>query len=235
MQEKTTVSIVIPTYNEAENIVAIIEDVIDNLNPYPYLYEILIIDDDSKDGTADLAQKALGLKGQVIRRQGVRSLSLSVLEGIDKAKSDIVVVMDADGSHPPKIIPDLIKTVEGGYELAVASRYVKGGGSQGFPLKRKIISQGACLIGRFVTNIKDNTSGFFALSKRCLSGVTLTPQGFKIGLEIFVKAKYNKFKEVPYVFLDRKKGKSKLNSLVINQYISQIFSLFLYKMKGAGR
>jgi len=225
------ISIVIPTYNEAENIGDLLKRIIEALGKLSVDYEILVVDDASQDGTAGAAEKVLGVSGRVIRRvSDKKSLSLSVLDGIKESKGNAVVIMDADGSHPPELIPVFIKKLQEGYDLVIGSRYVKGGGTKGFPFTRKFISGFACLLGRLLTRVKDNTSGFFCIKKAALESVNLTPDGFKIGLEVFVKANYTSFIEVPYNFSDRIKGKSKLKPKVVAQYLKQIMGLLAYKI-----
>jgi dolichol-phosphate mannosyltransferase len=138
--------------------------------------------------------------------------------------------MDGDGSHPADLISAFVKNIDEGYDLIIGSRYIPGGGTKFFPLSRKIISRFACFLGGIVTSVKDNTSGFICIKKKALEGVNLTPSGFKIGLEIFVKANYEKFKEVPYVFINRMKGESKLRALTVAEYLYQIFCLLSYKI-----
>lgn len=227
-------SILIPTYNEAENIAALLKRTIQILDNAPFQYEILVVDDVSLDNTPEIAEKILIGKGKVIRRiSNTKSLSLSILDGIRQAQGNIIVVMDGDGSHPPELIPRFIETLKEGYDLVIASRYVEGGKTEYFPLNRKIISQVACFLGKTVTKIKDNTSGFFCIRKAALEGIELAPYGFKIGLEVFVKANVSKFKEIPFIFVNRKRGKSKLNIKSILQYLLQVFLLFIYqKNKG---
>jgi dolichol-phosphate mannosyltransferase len=225
-------SVIIPTFNEAENIAEIIRRTQQALNPLSSGYEILIVDDASDDGTADIARPLLDGKGMVIRRSAdARSLSLSVMDGIRASRGDLIVVMDADGSHPPELIPSLVKETQNGYDLAIASRYVPGGGSSGFPLIRRLGSRFACFIGNMVTPVKDNTAGFFCIKRGAIEGVGLTPKGFKIGLEIFVKSKAKSFREVPYIFVNRKKGKSKLKANTIWQYFCQVRDLKAYRRK----
>lgn len=227
---KESVSVLIPIYNEAENIEETLRRLIKTLDGAKIIYEVLVIDDGSEDRTADLAQTLLRDKGRVIRRSGKRSLSLSVIDGIRESAGAIIVVMDADGSHPPELIPRFAQELWSGNDLVVASRYVKGGATQGFPLSRSIVSRLGCLMGRIVTGVKDNTSGFFGIKKDALTQVKLTPQGFKIGLEIFVKADIDSYKEIPYTFVSRKRGKSKLGLRQFFQYASQVFSLLIYKI-----
>jgi dolichol-phosphate mannosyltransferase len=231
MPEKPFLSILIPTLNEAENIVGLLERIIVALDKTGVTYKIVVIDDASVDSTALLAEDALGAKGRVIRRQAAeRSLSLSVIDGMNQAAGETIVVMDADGSHPPELLPEIIRYLKAGYELVVPSRYVKGGGTKDFPMTRRFISNFACMVGRSVTRIKDNTSGFFGIKKACLDDVMLSPRGFKIGLEVFVKARYCNFIEIPYIFENRKKGKSKLRGLTVLQYFLQVLGLVGYNL-----
>lgn len=230
MLDTESISIIIPTYNEVENITDLLPRLIKVLDKIDAKYEILIIDDASLDNTAEIAQELLGQKGRVIRRvSDKRSLSLSVLDGIRQARGNIIVVMDGDGSHPPELIPSFIEGLDEGYDLIIASRYVKGGGTANFPLTRKIISRFACFIGKVVTGVKDNTSGFFCIRKKALEDIKLSPIGFKIGLEVFVKANIKTFKEIAYTFANRKKGQSKLNLKPILQYLCQVLLLLFYK------
>ena len=225
------ISIVIPTFNEAENIRDILIRTMDAMNVACLSYEIIVVDDYFLDGIADIAMDILKDNGKVICRIGKsRSLSLSILDGINAASGEIVVVMDADGSHPPELIHEFYSQFALGYDLVIASRYISGGGTIGFSLLRKVISYGACFLGRFVTSVRDNTSGYFCIRLSCFEGVKLTPRGFKIGLEIFVKARYRRYKEIPYIFSNRAKGKSKLSGKVTLQYILQLIELLQYRI-----
>lgn len=230
-ESQEAVSVLLPTYNEAENIRVLLPRLMRVLDNAARSYEILVIDDASGDHTADIAEAILAQQGRVIRRADrERSLSLSILEGIKEAANNLIVVMDADSSHPPELIPVFLENLRQGNDLVIASRYVKGGGFCDFPLTRKFASRLACIIGRLVTPVKDNTSGFFGIRKAALEKVELSPYGFKIGLEVFVKARFNKFKEVPYIFTNRKKGKSKFGAKVTAQYFYHLLQLIIYKL-----
>lgn len=228
---KEFVSVLIPTYNEAETIEETLSRTIEALGKTSHDFEILVIDDSSADNTAAIAQKSLAGFGRVIVRKEQRSLSLSVLEGIKQAAGNIIIVMDADGSHPAELIPQFIEESGKGNDLIIASRYIKGGKTKDFPLSRRFFSRFACLVGRLVTDVKDNTSGYFSIRKSALEQANLTPRGFKIGLEIFVKAKSARLKEIPYTFVNRRKGKSKFSVIPLTQYALQIFSLLIYRLR----
>jgi dolichol-phosphate mannosyltransferase len=146
------------------------------------------------------------------------------------AKGEILCVIDADLSHPPEVIPDMLKEItEGRAELVIGSRRVAGGGIENWPMKRKVVSKCASLIARPLTKVKDPMSGFFMLKRSVIEGIELKPKGYKIGLEIIVKGKYEHLVEVPYVFKDRAKGESKLGGKVIKNYMSHVIGLYFCK------
>jgi dolichol-phosphate mannosyltransferase len=186
-------------------------------------WELIIVDDGSPDGTADLAESYADVHPvRVVRRPGKAGLASAVLAGFAEARGDVLVVMDADLSHPPEAVPRLTSAIEAGADLAVGSRYVKGGGTQDWPLRRRIVSRAACLMGNVLVPIRDCTSGFFAIRKSSLDGVKLNPIGFKIGFEVMARGRYRKAVEVPYVFRDRELGKSKFGRREILQYLLQL-------------
>jgi dolichol-phosphate mannosyltransferase len=186
-------------------------------------WELIIVDDGSPDGTADLAESYADVHPvRVVRRPGKAGLASAVLAGFAQAHGDVLVVMDADLSHPPEAVPRLVSAIDEGADLAVGSRYVRGGGTEDWPLKRRVVSRAACLIGNVLVPIRDCTSGFFAIRKSALDGVKLNPIGFKIGFEVMARARYNRAVEVPYVFRDRELGKSKFGRREVMQYLVQL-------------
>jgi dolichol-phosphate mannosyltransferase len=192
---------------------------------------MVIVDDNSPDGTGQLAEE-LGAKYKVkvIHRAGKLGLSTAVMEGFATASGSILVVMDADLSHPPEKIPEMVSRIEqGGADMVVGSRYVKGGYVENWPVHRRIISKGATLLAKGLTKVKDPMSGFMALKREVIEGVTLNPIGYKIGLEILVKGKISKVEEVPITFADRKAGKSKLGTSVTLKYIDHCIRLYEHK------
>ncbi|HUV52457.1 MAG TPA: polyprenol monophosphomannose synthase, partial [Dehalococcoidia bacterium] len=182
-------SLIVPTYNESENIKTLVERVHKSLSDYNY--ELIVVDDNSPDGTAELA-KSLSSKYpvRVIVRTNERGLASAVVAGFKQAKGDILGVIDADLQHPPEFVPNLIKGVKEGADVAIASRYIKGGAIEGWTLKRKIISLGAKLPANVLLTaarkIKDPLSGFFLFRKQVIEGTELSPTGYKILLEVLV-------------------------------------------------
>jgi dolichol-phosphate mannosyltransferase len=224
------ISIIIPTYNERENISKLVPEVFSVLERAGLRGEVIVVDDDSPDKTFDVV-KTLSKKydAKLVLRKKNKGLSSAVIEGFKHAKGAIVGVMDADFSHPPGSIPDMVKALEGS-ELVVGSRHVKGGSIREWSRRRKLTSRVAMLLARPLTSVKDPVSGFFFFRRGVISGVKLSPRGFKIGLEIIVKGKYNKVREVPFVFENRRAGSSKLGSGVIKDYLFHVLSLYKYKL-----
>jgi dolichol-phosphate mannosyltransferase len=159
---------------------------------------------------------------RVLRRAGKGGLASAVVAGFAAARGDVLLVMDADLSHPPEVVPDLIRAIDNGAELAVGSRYVTGGGTEDWPMRRRVVSRVACLMGNVLVPIRDSTSGFFAIRRAVIDGVRLNPIGFKIGFEVMARGRYRKAVEVPYVFRDRELGKSKFGRREIGEYLVQL-------------
>lgn len=226
------VSIVIPTYNEKENIEKLVPAVFGVLEENKIRGEIVVVDDNSPDRTwksvKDL-EKNFDVK--LVRRKEKSGLSTAVLEGIKKSSGDVIGVMDADFSHPPETIPEMVKPITGGEaDMTVGDRYMEGGGIKGWPVKRRIISWFAGLLARPLTSVKDTTTGFFFFNKNVIRGKELNPSGYKIGLEIFVKGDFSRIKPVPFTFVDRKIGESKLGVKQDMEYLYHLIKLYWYKM-----
>lgn len=223
------ISLIIPTYNESENILTLVNGVKESFAKNSITdFEIRVMDDDSPDGTAEKVKALNDPRVKVINRRGrPRGLAAAVIDGFKEASGDVLGVMDADLSHPPETLPRLVRAISEGNQIAVGSRYVPGGGIEDWPLKRVVVSRVACWMARPFTGVKDATSGFFLVRASALDGVRFNPLGFKIGLEVFVRSRHGgKIKEVPYVFTDRKKGFSKFNGPIIGCYLKQLFSLW---------
>ncbi len=207
------VSVVAPTYREAENIQALAERIRAAMEAARVDWELVLADDDSGDGSEELALE-LGRDLPVrfhVRRDRPRDLSQSVLDGIRLARFDRLVVMDADLSHPPEQIPDLLAALQGDAEMALGSRYAPGGRIDGaWGRYRTLNSRLATWLTRPLTRCADPMSGFFAVDRRRLPELDdLAPVGFKIGLELIVRGGF-RVREVPIRFNERHGGSSKL-------------------------
>lgn len=222
---------IVPTYNEKDNLEELVRRTNSACASAGIEVEMVIVDDNSPDGTGKRADE-LGsdFRVKVVHRAGKLGLSTAVMEGFDAASGDILVVMDADLSHPPEKVPEMVsKITSGGAEMVVGSRYVKGGHVENWPVHRRLISKTATLLAKGLTKVKDPMSGFFAFKRSVIDGVVLNPVGYKIGLEILVKGKYMKVEEVPITFADRKAGKSKLGAGVTLKYINHCLLLYEHK------
>ena len=219
-------SVIIPTYNEARNIKELKERL---LFAYHDM-EIIIVDDNSPDGTAQLAQKIGGLKVLVRPQKG--GLSSAVLEGFKLARGDVLCVMDADLSHPPEAIPQMHAIIRSGKaDLVIGSRLIEGGGSVSWPWYRRLASFAARIAARPLTSVKDLTSGFFMLKREVIESVKLNPIGFKICLEILTKGNYKNAVEFPITFTDRGRGRSKMGARETFEYFMQVFGLYFAKVR----
>lgn len=225
-------SIVIPTYNEKDNILNLIEKINKELKDNSIRGEIIFIDDNSPDKTGEFLES---LKKdykfiKIIHRKGKLGLSSAVIEGFKIAKSPILCVMDADLSHPPEKIYELYNSIKNNEaDLAIGSRYIQGGDIVGWKLHRKILSKGATLLSKIYTQIKDPMSGFFAIKKSTIENLSLNSKGFKILLEIIIKANCKKIKEIPITFTNRKGGKSKASFKEVSSYLRNLLGYLPYK------
>jgi dolichol-phosphate mannosyltransferase len=221
-------SLIIPTYNEKPNIAPLVEQVHAALRGRDY--EMLFVDDDSPDGTAAAVE---GLAGRypvrVMVRRDQRGLASAVVDGIAACSGDVIGVMDADLQHPPEVLAGLADAIEAGADLAVASRYVNGGGCRGWSLFRRVMSRGAGLISHLflpaTRQVHDPMSGCFMFRRSVTEGAALAPAGYKILLEVLVKGSYGRVAEVPYVFQCRREGSSKLGINVQLDYLRHVYRL----------
>lgn len=227
------ITLVIPTYNEAENIPVLLEQVFRIYDQAKLPGNVIIVDDNSPDETWRVARelKEKYPRLQVIRRLNERGLSSAVLEGFRSSGSRILGVMDADLSHPPEKIPELVEPItKGDADIVIGSRYTGAGDIEKWPLRRKLSSKLATLAVFGLTRVKDPMSGFFFLKREVIHGVQLSPKGFKIGLEILVRGNYTKVMEIPIKFRDREYGESKLSSDVISEYLLHVTKLYIYQL-----
>jgi len=228
-------ALIIPTLREAANIPALLDRVRAALDPAGVNYEILLVDDDSQDGTeetvAEISRK--DPRVQLLVRKGKRGLSGAVLHGWMHTDAPIVGVMDADLQHPPELLPELISTVFGGTDLVIGSRYTEGGGLGSWNPIRKLISAAAVWvtwpIQRSGLRAKDPMSGFFFVRRDCLNGIDFQEAGFKLLLEILVRARLASVHEVPFAFGQRFRGASKANMKVAVDYGKLLARLYGFR------
>jgi dolichol-phosphate mannosyltransferase len=199
--------------------------------------EILIVDDDSPDDTEPACKElALSYPVRLVIRKGERGLAGAVLHGLRLADSPVLVVMDADLSHPPESIPALVDSIRSGAaDFAIGSRYVAGGStSRDWGLLRRLNSRVATLLARPLTSAADPLAGFFALRRATFDGsAALDPVGFKIGLELLVKCACRRVKEVPIAFHERQHGRSKLSVREQLAFLRHLARLYAYRMTSA--
>lgn len=189
--------------------------------------EIVIVDDNSPDGTGALADElARERRIIVLHRAGKLGLGTAVIEGFAAASAPIVGVMDADLSHPPALLPGMFAVMQStSADFVIGSRYIPGGGTQGWGLGRLLMSRFACLLARAVTPIRDATSGFFLIRRDLARDVRISAGGFKICLELLVRGRPSSIVEVPYVFVGRTAGESKMNTKEAFGYLKQLVDL----------
>ena len=228
----TEVSVILPTYQEALNLPAICRALHETLKDRKY--QILIMDDDSCDGSDDviaqLQQQGIAVEIQV--RGGTRSLSAAVINGLAQARGDYLVVMDADLSHPPQVIPQMLELLQRRVaDFCLGSRYADGGSlSQHWNLYRRLNSLIATWLAYFLAPVQDPMSGFFALRRADLPPLhRLSPVGYKIALELMVKGKFQSIREIPIHFAERQQGYSKMNWRVQFFYLRHLRRLYTYR------
>jgi len=225
------ISIIVPTLNEAENVDALIGDILGATSALGQV-EVIVVDDGSTDGTRQRImawEDDPSARGAVrlLARDGERGLAQAVLAGAKHACGEIIVVMDADLSHPAQRIPDLVKPIlDGNSDMAIGSRYVPGGSMPGWPAKRRLMSRAAALLAWPIADVRDPMSGFFAVRRKRLLEAGVRAEGFKIGLEILARSgEMLRVTEVPIEFRDRTRGISKMGWSVTIAYLRGLLSL----------
>lgn len=227
-------SLIVPTLREADNLRKLVPEICGLLQPLlPSDFEILVVDDDSRDGTEELLAGMArdGLPVRCVIRKGERGLSSAVIRGFREAGSECFIVMDADLSHPPELLPRIVEGLKAGRDLVLPSRYRRGGGAEQWPWTRRMISLGATLPARLLVPVSDPMSGYFGLRRSVVESAEMDPIGYKILLEILVKGRYDRKNtmEIPYVFRNRHLGTSKLNVSISREYLVHWFRLLAYK------
>lgn len=227
-------SLVIPTYNERENLGPLVDGVFAALEGVEF--QLIIVDDDSPDGTGALADELAATRTgmSVLHRKGKRGRGAAMVDGIAAAGGDILGIMDADMQHPPEVLPKLLAAMEGGADVAIASRYIEGGGAEGRTAARSLVSKGALFLSHLflpqTRHVSDTQSGFFVFRRQVIDGVSLDVRGFTALVEVLGKGKFQRTVEVPYTFRKRAAGESKLGTLEILRYVGQLLRLSEYRV-----
>ena len=239
--------------------------ILNNL-PRHLLSEIIIVDDNSPDGTGrivfekcvrnkediastnslnkfssncqDIQSNSNTMKCSIklVNRSEKNGLVPAILQGIKTSVGDYILIMDADFSHPPDTIPRMMNELNSNFDIIIASRYTNGGFVIGWPFKRRLISKGATNLAKYglgIKRVRDPMSGFFVFKRNLIQDIKIDSAGYKILLEILVKANNARVKEIPYTFTNRTTGKSKLDNAVILDYIRAVYHLYLYGRKSA--
>ena len=236
------VSIIVPTYNESQNIVGILKSIRENI-PKGIMAQTIVVDDNSPDGTGRIAEDYVrGIKKiaentvDIIHRKTKNGLSSAILNGIQNARGETIVVMDSDFSHPPQIIPKMIEALrQYQCDLVIASRYITGGSTRGWTAKRRLMSRAATVIAKRGLGVKtkDPMSGFFAFRRNAVKGLHFDALGYKLLLEILVKTKGIRIREIPYTFENRRLGSSKVDASVMADYFRAVWKLYKSERMGA--
>lgn len=230
-RDEFDVSIVLPTYNEAASLPLLLPRIAEALTRAGLRAELIVVDDASPDGTASIASTLSTLCPiRVIERKTERGLATAVLTGFANARGTVCVVMDADGSHPVDALPEMVRMIlSDRAEIVVGSRHVKGGGSQDWPLFSQLKSRFAATLAIGLTSMTDPTTGLMAVRRALLDGLNLDPVGWKIVLELVVKAHPARLAEVPIVFTDRVLGESKQSLAVLGDYLRHLYKLYQFR------
>jgi dolichol-phosphate mannosyltransferase len=223
-----SVSVVIPTLNERENVQPVLERTLSALQSVNAEVEVVIADGGSSDGTVEMVREwESGHRVRLVQCVGGGGLAGDVIFAARTCSSDIIAVMDADLSHPPEVLPELIRAVlMENYDMAIGARYVPGGSTPDWPFLRRLYSRAATLLASPLVSASDPMAGFFAVRREHLLEYGGGGEGFKIALEIMARADDTlNVKEIPIRFVDRTGGESKLGAGVILTYINQLVSL----------
>lgn len=232
-RDSPKLSLILPTYNEGENIQKIIRVLSKLLDTVIYQdYELIVVDDDSPDYTWKLALELLPEYPQlrVMRRTQEKGLSTAVLRGWQISQGELLGVIDADLQHPPDVLLKLLESMNSGIDLAVASRHVEGGGVSEWNLWRRFLSRGAQMLGllilpKVITRLDDPLSGYFIVRRSAISEIPMSPLGYKILIEVTARGRIKQIAELGYIFEERQAGASKVTWKQYIEYLQHLFKL----------
>jgi dolichol-phosphate mannosyltransferase len=225
-------ALTIPTLREAENLPVLLSRARAALDSSGIDYEVLIVDDDSRDGTEEIVTKIAQEDPRVrlLVRKGERGLSGAILYGWRNTDASILGVMDADLQHPPELLPKLVASILAGKDLAIGSRYTEGGDTGDWNIVRRLLSAAAVWatlpIQHHGLRAHDPMTGYFLVRRSSVEGVAFQKSGFKLLLEVLVRARLRSIEEVPFAFGLRSRGASKANSKVALHYAKLLARLY---------
>jgi glycosyltransferase involved in cell wall biosynthesis len=235
--------VVIPTYNERENIGVLLKRVLEVASTHRLNLDILVVDDNSPDGTGNIVEECSKKMPRIhlLRRPGKLGLGSAYKDGFRKAieelEAEILVEMDADGSHNPKYLPAIVGKILEGYDVVVGSRYIPGGSIQGWRLRRKLTSSGANFLARRLCGIgvKDSTSGYRAFKAEALKRIGLervssSGYAFQVEMLFWTERLGLKVGETPIAFIDRVRARSKLGLKEMVKFIGLCLRLFFKRL-----
>ena len=234
--KKLNVTLVTPTYNERENIPILVQEIFAVITDNPDIdIEIIVVDDNSPDGTGSVAEDLRqNYPVSVIHRSGKLGLGSAVMEGFKHSNRDFLGVIDADLSHDPSILPELIRGLKK-YDVAIGSRFGETSKVEKWAFHRRLTSLSGVGVARILTGVEDPLSGYFFLRRDCLADLSLTSAGYKILLEILVKGKVKNHLSIPFVFRNRQFSSSKLNAREYLLFAKQLIYFALYKLTGRNK
>ena len=233
------ISLITPTYNERENLPLLAEEIFAIVDAEPDIdLELIVVDDGSPDGTGEVAEELrASYPLKVVHRAAKLGLGSAVMAGFALSDRPYLGVIDADLSHDPAILPELVHSLRE-YDIAMGSRFGETSRVEKWAWHRKLTSQVGVGSARLLTGAEDPLSGYFCLRREVLEGFELTSSGYKILLEILVKGRYERHRSVPFVFRNRQFSSSKLNLREYLLFTKQILYFSGYKLlrrsKGGG-
>lgn len=237
MQIAEKLALVIPTLGEAESLPALLHDLRRVLTGCRIPFEILVVDDDSRDGTEELVRaiSAQDPRVRLLVRGGERGLSGAILHGWQHSDAALLGAMDADLQHPPEALPDLLDTMAAGADLAIASRYVPTGRIKRWHPIRRGISAASIWLTRPLQSsgirVKDPLSGFFIVRRTSVEDIAFRRTGFKLLLEILARGRVQSVREVPFEFGRRHAGRSKAGARTAWDYLQLLIKLYRARWK----
>jgi len=230
--QRGKLALVIPTLREVENLGLLLRQIRSELDRARIPFEILVVDDNSRDGTEELVSEiaAEDCRVRLLVRRSERGLSGAILHGWQHTDASILAVMDADMQHPPEVLPRLLSAIEDGYDIAIASRYAPGASAACHHFLRRGLSAAFIWVTRPIQPaglcVRDPLSGYFAVRRRCVENILFRPTGFKLLLEILVRGRVRLVREVPFAFRRRGGGQSKASFRVACDYLQLLAQLY---------